>query len=203
MKTTTSTGLWTTAIAFVLFSAIAGAGWTYRLDLALVQMAQRYATDWLDSLGGFFSTSGGWELTGFALLFVVGAMWLRGRRRLAIKLFAIFLATGLLEYLLKMFLPVPPIPDSLGRTEDFAPLLAVEYPYPYPSGHLLRTTIILGALYLWTGSRAIALVSILYIAGMGYSRFYLGVHWPSDVIGGVLLGMAALAWTFRGGKNEA
>lgn len=203
MKTTTSTGLWTTAIAFVLFSAIAGAGWTYRLDLALVQMAQRYATDWLDSLGGFFSTSGGWELTGFALLFVVGAMWLRGRRRLAIKLFAIFLATGLLEYLLKMFLPVPPIPDSLGRTEDFAPLLAVEYPYPYPSGHLLRTTIILGALYLWTGSRAIALVSILYIAGMGYSRFYLGVHWPSDVIGGVLLGMAALAWTFRSGKNEA
>lgn len=187
----------------MLFSAIAGAGWTYRLDLALVQMAQRYASDRLDSLGGFFSTSGGWELTGFALLFVVGAMWLRGRRRLAIKLFVVFLATGLLEYLLKMFLPVPPIPDSLGRTEDFAPLLAVEYPYPYPSGHLLRTTIILGALYLWTGSRAIALVSILYLAGMGYSRFYLGVHWPSDVIGGVLLGMAALVWTFRGGKNEA
>ena len=118
------------------------------------------------------------------------------------KLFFIFLATGLLEYLLKMFLPVPPIPDSLGRTEGFEPLLAVEYPYPYPSGHLLRTTIILGALYLWTGSRAVALLSILYLAGMGYSRFYLGVHWPSDVVGGVLLGIAAVVWTFRGGKDD-
>lgn len=203
MKTTTGTGLWTSLTAFALFSAIAGAGWTYRADLALVRAAQRHTAGWLDRLGGFFSTSGGWELTGFALLFVVGAMWLRGRRRLAIKLFAVFLATGLLEYLLKMFLPVPPIPDSLGRTEDFAPLLAVEYPYPYPSGHLLRTTIILGALYLWSGSRAVALISILYIAGMGYSRFYLGVHWPSDVVGGILLGIAALAWTFLDKKRGA
>lgn len=173
------------------------------MDLALVRAAQRYSTDGLDRLGEFFSTSGGWELTGFALLFVVGAMWLRGRRRLAIKLFAVFLATGLLEYLLKMFLPVPPIPDSLGRTGDFVPLLAVDYPYPYPSGHMLRTTIILGALYLWSGSRAVALISILYLAGMGYSRFYLGVHWPSDVIGGVLLGIAALAWAFRNEKRGA
>lgn len=173
------------------------------MDLALVRAAQRYSTDGLDRLGEFFSTSGGWELTGFALLFVVGAMWLRGRRRLAIKLFAVFLATGLLEYLLKMFLPVPPIPDSLGRTGDFVPLLAVDYPYPYPSGHMLRTTIILGALYLWSGSRAVAPISILYLAGMGYSRFYLGVHWPSDVIGGVLLGIAALAWAFRNEKRGA
>lgn len=201
MKTTTGTGLWISITAFALFSAIAGAGLTYRTDLALVRAAQRNATGWLDRLGNFFSLAGGWELTSLALLLLVGAMFLRSRRRTAIRLLAAFLAAALAEYLLKTFLPVSPIPASLSRSGDFAPFFEIKYPYPYPSGHLLRTTIILGALCLWSGSRAVALISVLYLAGMGYSRFYLGVHWPSDVIGGVLLGIAAVAWAFRSEKG--
>ena len=40
--------------------------------------------------------------------------------------------------------------------------------------------------------RAIQAGLILIVIGMGASRVYLGVHWPSDVIGSYVLGMMAL-----------
>lgn len=203
MKSTSRASLWVPVVAFALLSAVAGAGWTYRLDIALVRAAQTRASDLLDRVGDFFSDIGGWEISAALLLLVAAGMFIRGHRRVAGRLLLAFLAAGLLELALKMVLPVPPIPDSLGRTGDFTPTIAVEYPYPYPSGHVLRSVIILGALYLWSGSRVLGTVFALYVFGMSVTRVYLGVHWPSDVVGGLLLGLAALAWAFRGNKKRA
>jgi len=40
--------------------------------------------------------------------------------------------------------------------------------------------------------RAVQVGLILVVAAMGASRVYLGVHWPSDVIGSYVLGVLAL-----------
>ena len=57
----------------------------------------------------------------------------------------------------------------------------------FPSGHTAASFAAVGALYfmgdpLWKPALALALV-------IAFSRLYLYVHWPSDVLGGLLLGL--------------
>lgn len=73
------------------------------------------------------------------------------------------------------------------------------YPYPkdfsFPSGHAMAsmTLIALIVVLLWkTRWRLPALVfGGLFVLGIGWTRLYLGVHYPSDVLAGWML---AIAW---------
>ncbi|MFJ8109323.1 phosphatase PAP2 family protein [Streptomyces sp. NPDC096132] len=71
----------------------------------------------------------------------------------------------------------------------------------YPSGHALTATVVFGLLLwllhrhgvghaVWRTAVAVAAVSVV---GVGLTRIWLGVHWPSDVLGGWLLGAALVA----------
>lgn len=68
--------------------------------------------------------------------------------------------------------------------------------YSYPSGHAtsaaavyLTMAIVIGRHATTRRARvAIAASAALLVFAIGASRIYLGVHWPSDVVGGVLLG---------------
>ena len=70
----------------------------------------------------------------------------------------------------------------------------------FPSGHSAASASVLGAVFFLLGrsclqpwqSSIIWLIGIAGIALLGFSRIYLGVHYPSDVIGGFLLGAATL-----------
>lgn len=66
----------------------------------------------------------------------------------------------------------------------------------FPSGHAMTATVVCGLLLwllhrhgaprvLWRTALAVAVVSV---AGVGLTRVWLGVHWPTDVLGGWLLG---------------
>ncbi|GAA2364243.1 phosphatase PAP2 family protein [Streptomyces cuspidosporus] len=68
----------------------------------------------------------------------------------------------------------------------------------FPSGHALTATVAFGLL-LWVmarrGARAVwlrvvGLLAVVSVAGVGFTRVYLGVHWPTDVLAGWLLGAA-------------
>ncbi|MFE9625150.1 phosphatase PAP2 family protein [Streptomyces sp. NPDC006527] len=71
----------------------------------------------------------------------------------------------------------------------------------FPSGHALTATVVLGLLLwllyrhgvgrvVWRTAVAVAVVSVV---GVGLTRVWLGVHWPSDVLGGWLMGTAVVA----------
>lgn len=126
-------------------------------------------------------------LVGFTLLGLTGLL-ARGESRRALLL-ALLVTTGpLLVELQKGWI-------GRLRPHDQEHLVAVQS-YAFPSGHSANSLLIWLALALLTveGRRArqIAIAGALLIAGaVSLSRPALGVHWPSDVVGGWAL---ALFW---------
>ncbi len=66
--------------------------------------------------------------------------------------------------------------------------------FSFPSGHTAGTTAMVIFLSMLLKNHPkqhwIRPLAWLWIALMGLSRLILGVHWPSDIIGGILLGLA-------------
>ena len=81
--------------------------------------------------------------------------------------------------------------------------------FSYPSGHSMLAPIIFGlGIIVWAAPwpspalrRAALVLAALFALAIGFSRVYVGVHYPSDVLGGLLLGTAwsalALLWWER------
>ena len=97
----------------------------------------------------------------------------------------------------------PAIKEMVGRLRPMVPAPVATAPgYSFPSGHVLDATVFYGVMLLVflpiiprrLRELAIGLVIGLVVA-IGFSRVAIGVHYPSDVIGGLLLGVAWLGVT--------
>lgn len=124
------------------------------------------------------------------------ALWLRsaGRGRLGLALLLIALiGRGLSEAQKYWIARVRP---------DLEPHLVIVKTSSFPSGHAASSMIFYVALALaltahtrwkWAAAAGAVLLSLL----IGTSRVMLGVHWPSDVIGGWAFGLLWVLLTLR------
>jgi undecaprenyl-diphosphatase len=126
---------------------------------------------------------------------VMCLMYLRQRRQAAFLLMAIFIAgitTQVLKYIVDR--PRPVLPDGLD-------VLAIPSSPSFPSGHATFAMAYFGTILVLlagnpklTGRRrqvALTLLAVLPVL-VGAARVAWGVHWPSDVAGGFLVGILAI-----------
>jgi membrane-associated phospholipid phosphatase len=73
---------------------------------------------------------------------------------------------------------------------DFLP--AMELGYGFPSGHSQNAITVWGYLAQMVRRRWMSAVSLALIVLIPFSRLYLGVHFPSDVLGGLSIGVLVL-----------
>lgn len=87
--------------------------------------------------------------------------------------------------------------------------LVTEHSYSFPSGHSTGSMVLYGTLIFLlpifiqnkTLLRSLQFFLGLFILSIGVSRIFIGVHFPSDVLGGFSLGLAWLLLTYPIYKN--
>jgi len=119
---------------------------------------------------------------------IAALFWWRRLRREAMVFFISMAGGAMLNTALKLhFRRVRP---------DVPWALVHEHSFSFPSGHsvcavvMYGTLVYLGMRYLRLGWERVAIIvaAVAVVSGIGLSRIYLGVHYPSDVAAGYLVG---------------
>ena len=180
--------------ALLVLSALTAAHVLAADDRVLLHLAQIPQAGWLDAAMVAISFLGSLEFTTPLALAATLLAWRVGARAWWLPLL-LFLGAVLVELAAKQTIPQPPVPEALQRGSRFG--VGVATRGSFPSGHMTRVTLVCGWLTLAAWSRRSrsawlwGCIAVVWL--IGYSRLYLGSHWPADVAGGILLGGAALA----------
>ncbi|WP_029053328.1 phosphatase PAP2 family protein [Sporosarcina ureae] len=161
-------------------------------DEPIIDFVQSAESPGLTSIMKLFTTIGSTTSVVLLAILTLGVLLWKKHRAQAV-LFAIVLAgTGILNQVLKFIFK--------RERPDFNRLIDIGG-YSFPSGHTMMAfslyTIL--AYILWrnvknTGSQVVIIIlAAMMIVMIAVSRIYLGVHFPSDIVGGVL---ASSVWLF-------
>lgn len=171
-------------VIFGLIAIQVNAGKVVNFDATIISFIQGFESPTLTKIMKFFSWVGsGIPLTVIVLVIsTVFFIFLKYRSELIFYVFVVLGSYGLNEVLKSLFHRDRPILHRLAEAGGFS----------FPSGHSMIAVAFYSALtfLLWRhistrlGRTILIFISVFFILAIGISRIYLGVHYPSDVIGG-------------------
>ena len=185
---------------FTVFSyTVAKESWQ-TIDFDTPVKLQDHISRRFDRQFSYFSLLGSVEVS-FALAGVLALIYLVRFKILATLAWLLIIPASFVELFgkLVLFHPSPPVLFHRSIIETTLPSFYIHTNFSYPSGHMIRTSFILTilAVLVTFGKRSAffklialgCLMGVLFM--MSLTRVYLGEHWLSDVVGGVLLGVSS------------
>ena len=180
------------AAAFLALAFAVSQGHTVSLDSTIREFAYSHSSSQLTGLFEVISFTGKlWFLVALGSIVTAGFLYWRKYRWAALFLITmggeIMLETGSKALFAR------------ARPEPFFGLPPAES-YSFPSGHALGSLCFYGILAMLISSRSdthrrrwIVSLAAVWILLIGFSRVYLGMHYPTDVLAGYLLGISWLS----------
>jgi membrane-associated phospholipid phosphatase len=152
----------------------------YAVDDAWMDALVEVRAPFLDQVARNFDQLGGGVVGAIVVPVVVAAVLLVLRRWWATLYFlAASLVSAVLVQLIKNLVDRP-------RPEEI--LVAVDFG-SFPSGHAANAATIAVVLGIVLRRRWVWVLGALWVVGMMLSRNYLGAHWLTDTVGGLILGV--------------
>jgi undecaprenyl-diphosphatase len=188
---------------FVLLSISTSNRLLATFDYKITAAISLIANPFLDYFLSIFTLLGSVEVY-LLSSFIILILLYKGRKvKLIIYYCLFFFFIFLIEYTGKTYLHQLRPPLEFNRNLLKFGILHIKAPYSFPSGHMLKFTFILGAIYYFLLKGKVNsenLYKVLFIALimiMALSRVYLGAHWMSDIIGGFLCATLTLFLLIR------
>lgn len=180
---------------------------SFPIDLEITRILQSIHSPIFAALMTLVSWPGFSPQTFIIPFFIAVAWYLFGFHWEAVASIFAALFTPIVNVLVKDYIRRP------RPTIDLVNVLGVLNSYSFPSGHVMFYVGFFG--FMWflvytlmkrSWKRTILLVILgALIVLVGFSRVYLGQHWPSDVLGAYLLGtltLVVIIWFYRWGKKR-
>jgi undecaprenyl-diphosphatase len=176
--------------AFTELADVVIEGESRRFDRAVLLWIHTTFPSWLDGPMRILTALGYYWFVLLLLVVIVAFFYQRGWRLSAILLLVSTAGSAVLTTVLKsVFQRARPELFDSGYQASF---------YSFPSGHATvavglygMLTVVLAYRLRGTARWVVAVSGILVVLLIGFSRLYLGVHYPTDVVAGYL---AALLW---------
>jgi undecaprenyl-diphosphatase len=178
-------------VAFLQLAGAVSAGATTGMDESILRWVDAHSSAGLDGFARSVTQLGSWIVMVVMALLVSVFLWIHGERRALALLWIGLAGVLLMDQTLK---------DLFARTRPDVFEWRTYRPssYAFPSGHTLNATVgytlfaflvarLEKSLALRSATFAVAAALILLV---GLSRVYLGVHFPTDVLAGMLVGFA-------------
>jgi len=179
------------ALMFVVLCGLVAVGATQPVDRWAQVRAHDLASYPLDVTTSLVTVLGGAEITGVITLLWSFIWWQRQGTRGLVPLL-LFVGVGI-EMVLKYYLPHPGPPSEWARGFHYLAFLHFPAPFSFPSGHALRVAFLVALTNAYVRSPFWRALGWGVVVAVALTRLYLNVHSTSDVVGGILLGLALAA----------
>lgn len=153
-------------------------------EFAFLDWLQQFRNPVLDALAVFFNYAGehGEIWIAFTLILLLFRRTRKAGLAMAIALIS-YLIAG--DFILK---PLFARPRPCDVNTAVTILVNRPHGHSFPSGH--TASAFAAAFALWLQNRKLGVPALVLAAFIAFTRLYLYVHFPTDILGGVVLGLA-------------